>query len=239
MNYAGILAGGISKRMESAIPKQFLEIGGIPILLRTLNRFLSAPSVEKVVLAMNPQWMDYCRNLLAKHGIATDRLLIVSGGETRFLSMVNIVEACIADRGKNFSENDLLCIHDCARPFVSDKIIAENFAAIGEFDMVTTSVPTIDTVLVSEDGKTCTAVPDRSTIFCDQGPQTFRLGQFRDLQRQLSDEENHVFIEAGIMYRKFGLREGIVPGDRMNFKITTPFDMVLAEALLAQTESAQ
>lgn len=234
MNYAGILAGGISKRMESSIPKQFLEIGGVPILLRTLNRFLSAPGVDKVVLAMNPQWMDYCRDLLAKHGIATDRLLIVSGGETRFLSMVNIVEACIADRGDAFSPDDLLCIHDCARPFVSDKIIADNFAAIGEFDMVTTSVPTIDTVLVSDDGKTCTAVPDRSTIFCDQGPQTFRLGQFRDLQRQLTDDENHAFIEAGIMYRKFGLREGIVPGDRMNFKITTPFDIVLAEALLDQ-----
>lgn len=239
MNYAGILAGGISKRMESAIPKQFLEIGGIPILLRTLNRFLTAPSVDKVVLAMNPRWMDHCRNLLAKHEIATDRLLIVSGGETRFLSMVNIVEACILDRGESFSENDLLCIHDCARPFVSDKIIAENFAAIGEFDMVTTSVPTIDTVLVSEDGKTCTAVPDRSTIFCDQGPQTFRLRQFRALQRKLSEEENRSFIEAGIMYRKFGLREGIVPGDRMNFKITTPFDIVLAEALLAKNGSAK
>ena len=239
MNYAGILAGGISRRMESAIPKQFLEIGGTPILLRTLNRFLAAPGVDKVVLAMNPQWMDHCRGLLAKHGIETDRLLIVSGGETRFLSMVNIVEACIADRGAAFSPDDLLCIHDCARPFVSDRIIADNFAAIGEFDMVTTSVPTIDTVLVSDDGRTCTAVPDRSTIFCDQGPQTFRLGQFRDLQRRLTEEENRSFIEAGALYRKFGLREGIVPGDRMNFKITTPFDIVLAEALLAQGGSAR
>ena len=168
MNYAGILAGGISKRMESTLPKQFLEIGGVPILLRTLDRFLSAPEVDRIVLAMNPRWMDYCRDLLAKHGVAEDGLLLVAGGETRFLSMVNIVEACIADRGDAFSPDDLLCIHDCARPFVSGRIIADNFAAIGEFDMVTTSVPTIDTVLVSDDGRTCTAVPDRSTIFCDR-----------------------------------------------------------------------
>lgn len=239
MNYAGILAGGISKRMESALPKQFLPISGVPILVRTLRRFLGAPGIAKVVLAMNPQWMDHCRDLLAENGVDTSRLLVVSGGETRFLSMVNVVEACIADRGEALSPDDLLCIHDCARPFVSERIIADNFAAIGEFDMVTTSVPTIDTVLVSEDGKTCTAVPDRSTIFCDQGPQTFRLVQFRELQRRLAPEENLAFIEAGRMYRKFGLREGIVPGDRMNFKITTPFDLVLAEALLREGAADQ
>jgi 2-C-methyl-D-erythritol 4-phosphate cytidylyltransferase len=220
--------------MESAIPKQFLKIGELPILVRTLKKFLSAGSVAKVVLAMNPQWMDYCRNMLAEYGIDTSRLVIISGGETRFLSMVNIVEACIRDRGAELTEDDLLCIHDCARPFVTEKIIADNFAAIGEFDMVTTSVPTIDTVLISQDGKSCTNVPDRSTIFCDQGPQTFRLMQFRSLQKQLSDEENMSFIEAGRMYRKFGLREGIVPGDRMNFKITTAFDLVLAEALIRE-----
>jgi len=119
MNYAGILAGGIGSRMESKIPKQFLKIAGIPIIVRTINAFLSSKYIDKVILAMNPQWMDYGVNLLKEYDVDTSKIIIISGGTTRFLSMVNIVDACISDSG----EDNYLCIHDCARPFVSQKII--------------------------------------------------------------------------------------------------------------------
>jgi 2-C-methyl-D-erythritol 4-phosphate cytidylyltransferase len=98
--------------------------------------------------------------------------------------------------------------------------------------MVTTSLPTIDTVIIAEDGRTETSVPVRSTVFCDQGPQTFRLEEFKRLQSALSPEETAALIEAGKMYLAAGKRVGIVPGDRMNFKITTEFDLALAECLL-------
>lgn len=232
MNFAGILAGGIGSRMERDIPKQFLEILGVPIIVRTLRTFLAAPEVEKVVLAMNPQWMDYCRDLLIKHGIDTAGIDVIAGGETRFLSMANIVDRCIEIRGDALEDGDLLCIHDCARPFVSPRIVAENFSMVSGYDMVTTSLPTIDTVIIAEDGKTETSVPVRSTIFCDQGPQTFRLKEFRRLREALSPEETAALIEAGKMYLEAGKRVGIVKGDRMNFKITTEFDLTLAECLL-------
>ncbi len=232
MNFAGILAGGIGSRMERDIPKQFLDIAGIPIVVRTLRTFLASPRVGRVVLAMNPQWMDYCRDLLAKNGIAPGSLDIISGGESRFLSMANIVDHCIGLRGNAPGEDDLVCIHDCARPFVTPRIIEDNFTMVADFDMVTTSLPTIDTVIIAEDGRTETSVPVRSTVFCDQGPQTFRLREFKRLQAALTPEETAALIEAGKMYLAAGKRGGIVKGDRMNFKMTTEFDLTLAECLL-------
>ena len=232
MNFAGILAGGVGSRMERTVPKQFLDIAGVPIVVRTLRTFLAAPGVDRVVLAMNPQWTDYCRDLLEKNGIDLGKVDMIPGGTTRFLSMATVVDRCIALRGADLVEDDLVCIHDCARPFVSPRIVEDNFRMVADYDMVTTSLPTIDTVIIAEDGKTETSVPVRSTVFCDQGPQTFRLKEFKRLQSALSPEETAALIEAGKMYLAAGKRVGIVPGDRMNFKITTEFDLTLAECLL-------
>ncbi|MBQ8182556.1 MAG: 2-C-methyl-D-erythritol 4-phosphate cytidylyltransferase [Clostridia bacterium] len=232
MNYAGILAGGIGSRMESKVPKQFLKIAEIPIVVRTINTFLSSKDIDKVILAMNPQWMEYCLDILKEYNVDVDKIIIITGGETRFLSMVNIVNAAINDLGGEPTDKDFLCIHDCARPFVSQRIIEDNFKMVNEYDMVTTSLPTIDTVLIAEDGKESTCVPERSTIFCDQGPQTFNIKQFKDIQVKLTQAETDSYMEAGRMYLEKGYHVGIVTGDRMNFKITTEFDMVLAELLL-------
>lgn len=236
MNYAGVLAGGIGSRMESKLPKQFLKINNVPIIIRTLRTFLASPETDKIVIAMNPQWMDYFNEMLKEYNMNTSRMIIISGGTTRFLSMVNIVDACIADLGDCFCEDDLLCIHDCARPFFTEKIIKDNFDGVKEFDMVTTSVPTIDTVLIAKNGNESSYVPERSTVFCDQGPQTFRIKQFKEIQSGLTQEETDSYMEAGRMYLEKGKRVGIVPGDRMNFKITTEFDMVLAELLIKDKE---
>ncbi|MBR3789842.1 MAG: 2-C-methyl-D-erythritol 4-phosphate cytidylyltransferase [Clostridia bacterium] len=232
MNYAGILAGGIGSRMESSVPKQFLKIADIPIVVRTLRTFLESSDIDKVILAMNPQWMQYCLDMLDEYNVDTKNIIIISGGETRFLSMVNIVDACIKDLGGNATENDFLCIHDCARPFVSQRIISDNFKMVKEYDMVTTSLPTIDTVLIAENGKESTCVPERSTIFCDQGPQTFNVKEFKEIQVKLTQAETDSYMEAGRMYLEKGFHVGIVEGDRMNFKITTEFDMVFAELLM-------
>lgn len=236
MNYAGVLAGGIGSRMESKLPKQFLKINNVPIIIRTLRTFLASPETGKIVIAMNPQWMEYFDEMLKEYCMDTSRMIIISGGTTRFLSMVNIVDACIKDLGENLCEDDLLCIHDCARPFFTEKIIKDNFEGVKEFDMVTTSVPTIDTVLIAKNGNESSYVPERSTVFCDQGPQTFRIKQFKELQSVLTQEETDSYMEAGRMYLEKGKKVGIVPGDRMNFKITTEFDMVLAELLLKDKE---
>ncbi len=232
MNFAGILAGGIGSRMESSVPKQFLKIGDTPIVVRTLNTFLNEKCVDRVILAMNPQWEEYCRKMLEEYKVDTSRVEIIHGGTTRFLSMVNIVKKSMELLGDSLTESDMMLIHDCARPFVSSRIINDNFVIAKEYNMVTTSVPTIDTVLIAEDRKQSTVVPERDTVFLDQGPQTFKIKEFYDLFETLTQAEINSYMEAGRMYLEHDKSVGIVEGERTNFKITTEFDMLLGNMMI-------
>lgn len=229
-NVGGILAGGIGSRMsESGLPKQLMEVGGVPVVVRTIKAFLNCSMLDFVFVAMNAKWRDYADELIDRHSIDRSRLEMIDGGATRFDSLINLSRASLA---KSDGEDCVLLNHDCARPFVSQRILADCIETVNSYDMVTTSIPTIDTVLVSKDGKRSDCVPARSTIFCDQGPQAFRVKQFMALVESLSPEEKGKYMEAGRMYLDKGLSVGIVPGERINFKLTTPFDIILAEAMI-------
>lgn len=233
MYIGGILAGGIGSRMAQAgLPKQFMEIGGVPIIVRTVKRFLQIGKFDKLIISMNENYLDYARELLIKNSIDMSNIEIILGGSSRFESLL-----CLCRKAQELcpaGEECILLNHDCARPFVSEKILLENLELIQEYDMVTTSLPTIDTVLISEDGKTGTRVPDRHTIFCDQGPQVIRVGHFMELVNSLTEEEHLKYIEAGRLYMEKGFRVGICTGDRMNFKITNMFDLTVAECLVKE-----
>ena len=235
--YGGVLAGGIGSRMSGAgKPKQFLEVGGVPVLVRTVRRFLELDELAGVVLAMHPDWRDYSLDLLRTSGIDVSRVEIVSGGPSRFESLVNLANGCASAAARRGLAGRLLMIsHDCARPFVSADILRRNVAALldGGCDMATTSIPTIDTVLLSSDGQKGDCVPERSTVFLDQGPQTVDVEHFLGLVDSLSADERAHYMEAGRLYMEKGFNVRIVAGDRGNFKLTTPFDLVLAERLLA------
>lgn len=231
MNFGGILAGGIGSRMSNGgLPKQLMNVGGVPVLVRTIRAFLACKRIDFVFVAMNAVWRDYAEKLIDEHRIDRNRVSLVDGGETRFDSLINLSKAC---QGKSLSDSVLLN-HDCARPFVSQRILDDCLTMVDDYDMVTTSIPTIDTVLVSKDGKRSDCVPERSTIFLDQGPQAFRVNQFLALVDSLTIEERGRYMEAGRLYLDKGLSVGIVTGERTNFKLTTPFDVVLAEAMIKE-----
>lgn len=238
MIIGGILAGGLGTRMSGGgLPKQFLKVGGKPVIIRTLERFLGNAEIDCVVIAMNESWMEYCRDMLKEYGLDLERVTIVTGGETRFDSLLCLAKACVMVAEEAGDTDEIIMInHDCARPFVSDRILSDNIAMVKEYDMVTTSVPTIDTVLLSKDGKVSDCVPDRPTVFLDQGPQTVNVRHFLELVETLSAEEKEKYMEAGRLYIDKGYRVGIVQGERENFKLTTQFDLKLAEMMLADEE---
>ncbi len=229
MNIAGILAGGIGSRMGSEIPKQFIEIGHIPIIIRVINRFMNNANVDFTVIAMNKEWIDYCKKMLVKWNINLNKVIIIEGGNTRFESLCKLTEKAF-----ELDKNAIVISHDCARVFVSDEIIDNNFKMINNVDCTTTSIPTIDTVIVSKNGITSNDVPERKNIFLDQGPQTYRANQFIKLSRSLSNEEKQNYMEAGRMYLDKGLKVGIVKGERLNFKMTTDFDIKYGEFLIKE-----
>lgn len=228
MVVGGILAGGIGSRMGGDIPKQFLNVGGIPIIVRVIKKFFDN-DVDRIIVAMNPEWVEYCHKLLAEWEISKNNLDIIVGGKTRFESLTNI-----AQKAKEYDDNAVVISHDCARVFVSDNIIKKNIEMIKHMTCVTTSVPTIDTVLVSESGTESSCVPKRETIFLDQGPQTFYASEFLKLVEKLSGNEKQKYMEAGRLYIDNNLKVFIAEGERTNFKMTTDFDMKFGEYLIAE-----
>lgn len=231
MIFAGILAGGSGTRMNKSIPKQFLKISDKPIIIRTLNTFLGIERIDKVIVAINNSWYQYCLKLFEEYGIDTEKVILTDGGDTRFDSLVNI--ALKAKEISNLNE-DILISHDCARPFVSERIILDNIEKVKYYDAITTSVPTIDTVLISKDGKTSDDVPIRSNIFLDQGPQTFKVHKFLSIFKELSSEKKNTYMEIGKLFLDNKLKVGIVEGDRKNFKVTTEIDLKYSEFLLKE-----
>lgn len=230
MIFGGLLAGGVGSRMASAqMPKQFLPVAGIPVFIRTLKVFLSVDAIDKVIVSINMDWKEKYVQLLKEYSIDQQRVILTPGGESRFSSLKNITQGAYTECG---DEESIIITHDCARLFVSKRIINDNISAIDRFDMVTTSLPAIDTMLYSEDGLHCTSVPDRSKLWNDQGPQTYRVAEFLRYYSMIPEEELGEYIEAGKLYRTQNKKIGIVTGDRLNFKITNDIDLDYAEFLL-------
>lgn len=230
--YAGILAGGIGSRMASAkMPKQFLKVAGVPVMIRTLRAFLEEERIEHIYIAMNEGFIEYSKELLAEYNMSESKITIIKGGADRFGSLYALATA-VAENGAD----SILISHDCARPFVDQRIISENIEEANHFDMVTTSVPTIDTIIISEDGRRSNNVPQRDKIYCDQGPQTFNAKFFVEMADGLTDEERRKYMEAGKLYLHKGLSVGIVKGSIENFKITNDIDLDIAEAVCKRRE---
>ena len=155
MIFAGILAGGSGSRMETAtMPKQFIRVCDVPIFIRTLRTFLAVPQIDKVIVSTNPDWEYKYNELMDEFNIDKDRVVLVKGGETRFLSLVNVSKKAYE---LDPSNDSIIITHDCARMFVSKRIIEDNLNDIKDYDMVTTSIPVIDTILQSDDGKSSRA----------------------------------------------------------------------------------
>ena len=232
MIFGGLLAGGTGSRMETAVmPKQFIPVGGVPIFIRSLQKFLQLKEVDKVIVSTNIAWESKYRELLSQYKIDEQRVVLTKGGDSRFNSLVNI-----AKKAKELTSDtdSILISHDCARIFVSDRILRDNIALIDQYEMVTTSIPTIDTILESEDGKCSTVVPDRKKLWCDQGPQTFRVDKFLKYVAMIPQNDISSYIEAGKVYLSHGEKIGIVRGERFNFKVTNDIDLKYAEFLLQE-----
>ncbi len=230
MIFAGILAGGSGSRMETAtIPKQFIRVCDVPIFIRTLRTFLSVEVIDKIIVSTNPDWEQMYVELMEEFAIDSERVILVKGGETRFLSLINVAKKAFEI---DQSSKAIMITHDCARMFVSRRIIEDNLKLICEYDMVTTSIPVIDTILQSDDGVSSSVVPDRSKLWADQGPQTFGVAKFLRYVSMIPEYDISNYIEAGKVYLSHHRKIGIVKGERFNFKVTNDIDLQYAEFLL-------
>ena len=227
MIVAGIVAGGSGMRMGGEIPKQFFELGGKPVIVRTVERFLRHPQTDKIIIGINPEWKEHCEKLMKRFFPESRDIYTVDGGRNRNETVGNIISYACKSLG--CTAEDIVLTHDAVRPFVTDRMINDSIDAMEYCDICTVAVPETDTVVVSSDGSTADSFPDRNTLFRVQTPQTFRMGTFAEVFEALNENEKNSATDVCRLYKDRGYRVHLIGGDVRNIKLTYPFDVKVAE----------
>ncbi|MCL2301466.1 MAG: 2-C-methyl-D-erythritol 4-phosphate cytidylyltransferase [Firmicutes bacterium] len=231
MILAAILGGGTGSRMGGAdMPKQYLPLGGRPVLVHAAEKFYTHPQVERVVVLAPPSWLGFTRDILNEHLPKGHNVTVIAGGEKR-----NDTLRCALDYiREQFGEEEdhILLTHDAVRPFVTHRMISGNIAAAREHGACNTVVPACDTIVQSGDGQFISSIPARQSLYHAQTPQTFTCNKLRALLESLSPGEEAVLTDACMIYALRGEPVALVPGEVYNIKITYPFDLKAAEAML-------
>lgn len=230
MIYAAILAGGIGSRMASEKPKQYINIGGKPIILHTIEKFCLCSEFEEILILCPKDWIEYTKGLIAKHISPSDRIKVIEGGSTRNETIQNAISHIEASG--NLDEDTVIVTHDAVRPFVTYRIIKDNIEAAVNYGACDTVVPATDTIVASEDGDVISAIPDRSKLYQGQTPQSFNALKLQKLYRSLTEDEKDILTDAAKIFVIKGEPVKLVKGETYNVKITYPYDLTVAEGLL-------
>ena len=229
--YGVVLAGGKGTRMGNVEkPQQFMEIGDKPIIVHTIEKFVANTQFEKVLVLSPKQWIKHTQDLVRKYIPGSDHVVVIEGGSTRNETIMNAI-AYIEKSGK-LDADTIIVTHDSVRPFVTHRILEENIRYAKEFGACDTVIPATDTIVESKDHQLITSIPDRSTMYQGQTPQSFKAMHLRDLYESLSDTEREILTDACKILVIKGEQVHLVEGEESNIKITYPYDMRVAEALL-------
>ncbi|MBE7057987.1 MAG: 2-C-methyl-D-erythritol 4-phosphate cytidylyltransferase [Ruminococcaceae bacterium] len=220
MNIALVLAAGKGTRMGAAIPKQFIEYKEKPILVHTLEAFAKHSDVHKICVICPADNVEYTKELLQEYNIPKIAWVEAGGASRRESSYIGV-----ARLAKEFGENDVVMIHDGARPNVSERIISENIEAAAKFGACETAIPSQDTIAVSEDGQKISGIPDRSKMYNVQTPQSFKIGIILKAHQSWMERDGGNATDDAALVMADGLDVYLVKGEKNNLKITTEEDL--------------
>ena len=217
--YAVILAGGIGSRMNTTVPKQLLEIDGVPILAHSLRKFEEHPQIDGIVLVMHGDYIHEGERIAGELNLQK-LLKIIPGGSSRKQSSFNGVAALP-------EEESFVLIHDAARPFVSDRIISDCCNILETCRAASTVIESSDTVYILEDNGVVNEIPDRSKVVMVQTPQCFHYSVIAEAHRLGAEDPELNFTDDSGMVHHYGLAEvRCVRGELANRKITNPGDLL-------------
>ena len=220
MDYIIIVAGGKGLRMGSDIPKQFLPVGGKPVLMRTLERFREYSPTLQIILVLPKAQQEYWQKLCKEYAFDIDYQL-ADGGETRFHSVQHGL-ALIPDDAEG-----VVGVHDGVRPFPSIDVIRRCYETARTQKAVIPVIPVVETVRHLK-GETSETVP-RNDYRLVQTPQCFDIQLLKAANRQ---PYNDGFTDDASVVEAYGFDITLVEGNRENIKITTPYDLKIAEVLI-------
>ncbi|MDY4252697.1 MULTISPECIES: 2-C-methyl-D-erythritol 4-phosphate cytidylyltransferase [unclassified Clostridium] len=217
-----ILAGGKGTRMGANISKQYIKLKGKPILYYTIKRFSESKDIDKIILVLPKDEIDYCKEkVLDKYSLHVD--LIVEGGKERQDSVMNALNELI--------DEEIVLIHDGARPFVSQRIIDEGIKYARLYGASAPGVMPKDTIKIKGDNNFALSTPDRNTLVAIQTPQVFKFRIIKECHKKVKEEDIKVTDDTMVV-ETYGNKVYLYEGDYTNIKVTTPEDLILAEKLI-------
>ena len=220
-----VLAAGQGKRMHSKIQKQFLEIGGNPILYYSMECFQKSPLIQDIILVTGEDMISYCQSeIVEKYGF-TKVCKVTAGGKERYDSVYAGLLCC--------QDTDYVYIHDGARPFVTEEMIQRGYEAVKRTNACVMGMPSKDTVKLADPSGYIKETPDRKIVWNIQTPQIFSYDLIRGAYESIRKKDmSNVTDDAMVVEQETGTKILLVEGSYQNIKITTPEDLAVAEAFL-------
>lgn len=217
-----ILAGGKGKRMGAKISKQYIELNGKPILYYTLNRFAACKEIDKIILVLPKDEIEYCnKEILKKYSLKVD--MIVEGGKERQDSVYNALQ--------KINDSEIVLIHDGARPFVTEKIIKDGIKYANLYGAAAPGVMPKDTIKIIDENGFSDSTPDRSKLLAIQTPQTFKIEMIKECHNRVK-RDNISVTDDTMVVELYNHKVYLYNGEYTNIKVTTPEDLILAEKLI-------
>lgn len=219
-----VLAAGKGSRMQSQIEKQFMQLQDKPILYYSLKEFENA-GVENIILVTGANNIEYCqKQIIDKYQIKNVRQ-IVAGGKERYESVYNGLQAAV--------NSEIVLIHDGARPFLTQEVIKDSIDGVKQFGACVVGVPVKDTIKVADANQICLDTPDRTQLWQIQTPQSFWLEEISNAYETAIEKKDKTITDDAMVMERYGKRKiKIIQGNYKNIKITTPEDMIIAEAFV-------
>lgn len=224
MDYAIIVAGGHGTRMGSEIPKQFLPVGGRPVLMRTIERFHAYDGDMQIIVVLPKDQQEYWHQLCEEYHFTVPHIL-ADGGASRFESSRNGL-ALVPD-----DADGVVAFHDGVRPFVSTEVIDRCFEMAREEYTAVPVLPVTDTLRHVDDRNGSSFTVDRKLFRAVQTPQVFDISLAKQAFNQ---PERKTFTDDASVVESLGVKVKTVEGNRENIKLTTPFDLKIAEVLVEE-----
>ena len=228
-NIALVIAGGVGARTKQDIPKQFIHVKDVPVIVYTLKAFQDHPQIDAIEVACLPGWHDVLWAYANQFNI-TKLKWIFPGGSTGMESIHNGIYGL---KEKGCADDDLVLVHDSVRPLLSQDIISSNIAICKAYGYAVTGIQCREAILESHDGFTSNTSIPRDSLIRTQTPQTFRLGNIINIHEKAKEMGITNSVASCTLIAEVGGNEmHIVPGSEKNIKVTTVEDLEILKALM-------
>lgn len=219
-----VLAGGRGKRMSSEVSKQYLPLGGVPMLIHALKCFETSEYIDEIILVLPGNEIEYVKTEILSGFKFTKLAHIVAGGAERYDSVLNAL--AMVDEG-------IVFIHDGARPFITEEILRGLTEAVRITGACATGVKVVDTIKRTDASDMIEETVDRSSLWQIQTPQVFELSLIKKAyEKFLEAGKPHVTDDTMVVELFGNTKVKMVEGSYENIKLTTPTDMIIAEEIL-------